>query len=45
MHEEPSYHQTVHVQEVNGLINEINHEEELRTLIRVEVEELENIFN
>ena len=40
------------VQEANGLVNEIdkkqginNKEQELRTIIRVEAEELENIFN
>ena len=40
------------VQEANGLVNETdkkqginNKEQELRTIIRVEAEELENIFN
>ena len=40
------------VQEANGLVNEIdkkqginNKEQELRTIFRVEAEELENIFN
>ena len=32
-------------QENNGLINEIDNEQELRTVIRVKDEELENIFN
>ena len=32
-------------QEKNGLINEIDNEQELRTVIRVKDEELENIFN
>ena len=33
------------VQEANGLVNEIDKKQELRTIIRVEAEELENIFN
>ena len=33
------------VQEANGLINENDNEQELRTVIRVEDKELENIFN
>ena len=33
------------VQEANGLINETHNEQELRTVIRVEDKELENIFN
>ena len=33
------------VQEANGLINENDNEQELRTIIRVEDKELENIFN
>ena len=33
------------LQEANGLINETDNEQELRTAIRVEDEELEHIFN
>ena len=54
--EDPSNHQIKYeaerdsvrndrVQEANGLINGIDHEQELKTAIRVEDEELENIFN
>ena len=33
------------VQEANGLINENDNKQKLRTVIRVEDKELENIFN
>ena len=56
VHEDPSNHQIEHeaerdsvqnnmVQAVNSLINEIDKERELRTVIRVKDKELEIIFN
>ena len=56
MHEDPSNHRmedeakrdSVHddmVQAANGLINEINYEQKLRTVIRDEGKELEKIFD
>ena len=55
VHEDPRNYQTVHeaegdsvqddkVQEANGLINETDNEQGLRTVISVEDEELENTF-
>ena len=43
-HERDSIHND-RLQEANGLINENDNEQELRTVIRVEDEELENRFN
>ena len=37
--------QNYRVQEANGLTNENDNEQELRTVIRVEGKELDNIFN